>query len=208
MELPRAVRTGRQEEMSNSAVVAQKNPLGLRIGWQVKITTDDIDDMPGSWMSIGLNPAARMLPTPTPLRRPRPRACRSRPQDLPVVLVVLDHQNALVHACATCFSTITGSVTENVDPCPGLDFREMLPPLGRARDVAARPIWAGHQAKSDRITAHLEDDRNGRGRRLCRKRRRSGGRGNHGHLTMNQISRQRRQPIDLIVRPAVSIATF
>ena len=28
--------------MSNSAVVAQKNPFGLRIGWQVKITTDDI----------------------------------------------------------------------------------------------------------------------------------------------------------------------
>ena len=45
MELPRAVRTGRQEEMSNSAVVAQKNPFGLRIGWQVKITTDDIDDI-------------------------------------------------------------------------------------------------------------------------------------------------------------------
>jgi hypothetical protein len=31
--------------MSNSAVVAQKNPFGLRIGWQVKITTDDIDDI-------------------------------------------------------------------------------------------------------------------------------------------------------------------
>jgi hypothetical protein len=39
VELPRAVRTGRQEEMSNSAVVAQKNTPGLRIGWQVKITT-------------------------------------------------------------------------------------------------------------------------------------------------------------------------
>jgi hypothetical protein len=31
--------------MSNSAVIAQKNPFGLRIGWQVKITTDDIDDI-------------------------------------------------------------------------------------------------------------------------------------------------------------------
>ena len=45
VELPRAVRTGRQEEMSNSALVAQKPPFGLRIGWQVKITTDDINDL-------------------------------------------------------------------------------------------------------------------------------------------------------------------
>jgi hypothetical protein len=53
VELPRAVRTGRQEEMSNSAVVAQKNPLGLRIGWQVKITTDDIDDISSVEENIG-----------------------------------------------------------------------------------------------------------------------------------------------------------
>jgi hypothetical protein len=43
VELPRAVRTGRQEdEMSNSAFVAQ-NPFGLGIGWQVKIGNVPID---------------------------------------------------------------------------------------------------------------------------------------------------------------------
>ena len=59
------------------------------------------------------------------------------------------------------------------------------------------------EAEPDRVAARFEDDRNGRGRRLCRKRRRSAGRGNHGHLTMNQISRHRRQPIILALRPAV-----
>ena len=67
--------------------------------------------------------------------------------------------------------------------------------LGHARDVAARPIKTGDEAKPDRVAARFEDDRNGRGRRLCRKRRRSAGRGNHGHLTMNQIGRQCRQSV-------------
>ena len=75
--------------------------------------------------------------------------------------------------------------------------------LGHARDVAARPAKAGDEAEPDRVAARFEDDRNGRGRRLCRKRRRSAGRGNHGHLTMNQISRHRRQPIVLAFRPTV-----
>ena len=75
--------------------------------------------------------------------------------------------------------------------------------LGHARDVAARPVKAGDEAELDRVAAHFEDDRNGRGRRLCRKRRRSAGRGNHGHLTMNQIGRHCRQPIVLVFRPAV-----
>ena len=56
----------------------------------------------------------------------------------------------------------------------------------------------------DRVDRYLEDDRNRRGRRLCRQRRRSAaGRGNHGHLTANQIGRQRRQSIVLAVRPAI-----
>ena len=75
--------------------------------------------------------------------------------------------------------------------------------LGHARDVAARPVQAGDEAKLDRVGAQFEDDRNSRGRRLCRERRRSAGRGNHGHLTMNQIGHHRRQPITLILRPAV-----
>ena len=69
-----------------------------------------------------------------------------------------------------------------------------LPP-GRLR-LATRP-------SSNRVGAQFKDDRNGRGRRLCRQRRRSAGRGNHGHLTMNQISRHRRQPIILVLRPAI-----
>ena len=35
------------------------------------------------------------------------------------------------------------------------------------------------------------------------ERRRSGSRGNHGHLTMHQISHHRRQPINSALRPAV-----
>ena len=33
--------------------------------------------------------------------------------------------------------------------------------LGHARDVAARPIKAGDEAKLDRVAAHFKDDRNG-----------------------------------------------
>jgi len=75
--------------------------------------------------------------------------------------------------------------------------------LGHARDVAARPVKVGDETELDRVAAHFEDDRNGRGRRLCCERRRSSGRGNHGHLTLNQISHHRRQPIASALRPAV-----
>ena len=75
--------------------------------------------------------------------------------------------------------------------------------LGHAGDVAARPVKAGDEAELDRVAARFEDDRNGRGRRLRRKRRRSGRCGNHGHPTMNQISRHCRQPISSTLRPTV-----
>jgi hypothetical protein len=32
------------------------------------------------------------------------------PQDLPIVRLILDHQNALAHACPVCASTRTGRV--------------------------------------------------------------------------------------------------
>jgi hypothetical protein len=32
------------------------------------------------------------------------------PQDLPIVLPILDHQDAFAHYCPTCASTRTGSV--------------------------------------------------------------------------------------------------
>src|SRR6516225_8907744 len=49
-------------------------------------------------------------------------------EDLPIVLLVLDHQNALAHAASTCRSTMTGSVKENVEPCPGWDSTQIRPP--------------------------------------------------------------------------------
>jgi hypothetical protein len=75
--------------------------------------------------------------------------------------------------------------------------------LGCARDVAARLAEARDKAKPNRVRAQFKDDRNGRGRRLCRKRCRSCRRSNHGHMTMNQVSRHRRQPVMLVLRPAI-----
>src|SRR5262249_60276861 len=49
--------------------------------------------------------------------------------DLAIIRLVLDHQNALAHAAAfTCRSTITGSVNANVEPWPGCDSTQILPP--------------------------------------------------------------------------------
>ena len=49
-----------------------------------------------------------------------------------------------------------------------------------------------------------EDDRDRRGGRFGRKRRRdSSGRDDHGDLSVNQFGRQLRQSIDLIFGPAV-----
>ena len=36
--------------------------------------------------------------------------------DLAIIWLVLDHQNALAHAASTCRSTTTGSVNANVEP--------------------------------------------------------------------------------------------
>jgi hypothetical protein len=42
--------------------------------------------------------------------------------------LVLDHQNALAHAASTWRSTTTGSVKANVEPFPGWDSTQILPP--------------------------------------------------------------------------------
>ena len=76
-------------------------------------------------------------------------------------------------------------------------FNEVTPvrlPPGRFR-LATSPSF-------DRVDA-VEDDRNRRGRRLCRQRRRSATADNHGHLTANQIGRQCRQSIVFALRPAI-----
>jgi hypothetical protein len=75
--------------------------------------------------------------------------------------------------------------------------------VGHAREVTARPVQGGDESKRDWIEADLEHDRNGRGRRLCRKRRRSGSGGNQAYLTLNQIGRQCRQPLVSIAGEAV-----
>jgi hypothetical protein len=76
--------------------------------------------------------------------------------------------------------------------------------LGDASDIAARLAQAVDQAKRDRIATDREDDRNRGGRGLCRQSRRGATeRGDHGHLTTNQISRQRGQSIILAAGPAV-----
>ena len=82
---------------------------------------------------------------------------------------------------------------------PSSTFNVVTPvrlPPGRFR-LATSPTSTGS-------AAYREDDRNRRGRRLCRQCRRSAaGRDNHGHLAANQIGRQCRQSIVLALRPAI-----
>src|SRR6266536_1303083 len=49
-------------------------------------------------------------------------------QDLPVVFLILYHQDALAHGWPACASTRTGSVKQNVDPLPGADSTQSRPP--------------------------------------------------------------------------------
>src|SRR5215471_7182208 len=44
------------------------------------------------------------------------------------IRLVLHHQNALGHAGSACRSTMTGRVNANVEPCPGCDSIQILPP--------------------------------------------------------------------------------
>jgi hypothetical protein len=75
--------------------------------------------------------------------------------------------------------------------------------VGHARDIAARPGKAGDKSNRDWVAPHQEHDRYRRGRRLGRERGRGVGRGNHCHMTVNQIGRQCRQSIVAVFRPAV-----
>src|SRR5258708_25609072 len=49
-------------------------------------------------------------------------------EDLPIVLLVLDHKNAFGHAFPTCCSTLTGPSKKNVEPQPGADSSQIRPP--------------------------------------------------------------------------------
>jgi hypothetical protein len=72
-----------------------------------------------------------------------------------------------------------------------------------ACQVAVRPGEAGDKTKPDRILGGTEDNGNRGGCRLGRERRGAGACNDHCDLPTNQFGRQRRQPIDLIVGPAI-----
>ena len=71
------------------------------------------------------------------------------------------------------------------------------------RQVAARPGEAGDKTKPDRVIADTEDDRNCRGCSFGRQCGQVAARGDHSHLSMNQIGHQRRQAIVLALQPVV-----
>jgi hypothetical protein len=56
-------------------------------------------------------------------------------------------------------------------------------------------IEAGHNAETDRVCAHAEDNWNGRGRRFLPPRWRGTEGHDHSHLTPNQIGRHHREPL-------------
>src|SRR6516164_6224115 len=63
--------------------------------------------------------------------------------DLTIIWLVLDHKNALAHAASTCRSTITGSENVNVEPWPGCDSTQILPPcisMMRLDIASPRPV--------------------------------------------------------------------
>src|SRR5258708_11867813 len=111
-----------------------------------------------------------------------------------------------------------GRVDEQCDDCScGHQFVQELKPLcdhgdikdAYARDVAARVVEAGDETSCDWVNADENDDRNRRSRRLGSECRRSAaGCHDHGHLTANEIGRQRRQPIIMPSAQRYSIDTF
>ena len=69
--------------------------------------------------------------------------------------------------------------------------------------VATWPGETGDKTKLDRVFADTENDRDRRRRSFGRQRGRVAGRGDHGHLSANQIGHQRRQAIVLALQPVV-----
>ena len=70
--------------------------------------------------------------------------------------------------------------------------------------VAARPGEASDKTKPDRVFGDAEDDGDRRGCRLGRERYSgASARGDHRDLSANQFGRQHRQPIQLILGPAI-----
>jgi hypothetical protein len=73
-----------------------------------------------------------------------------------------------------------------------------------AREVASRMVKARDKANCDRISTHVEDNRNClgccfSGNRCCRSIRNY----DHGYPTPNQIGNQSWQPVVVLLRPTV-----
>src|SRR5262249_40399966 len=113
--------------------LATRGPGLLGIAAQSK--GGDSDNGNDTQYRVGLDPARRLVAVEPgeldvhedqirPVRRRRRKPCftvrgfndfeiRTReqiPQDLPIVFLILDHQDALAHDCSACVSTRTGSV--------------------------------------------------------------------------------------------------
>src|SRR5262249_14490103 len=80
---------------------------------------------------------------------------------------------------------------------------EFTDDLVEACQVASRSIEAGNEAELHRVSADTEHNWDAGGRSLTRESRRRPGCDDHGDLTLDEISRQRRQSFNLIPRPAV-----
>src|SRR5262249_62148696 len=61
----------------------------------------------------------------------------------PIVLLILDHKDALGHAGLALSFTTIGSVKENVEPCPTADCSDISPPcisIMRLDIASPRPV--------------------------------------------------------------------
>src|SRR5262245_9063445 len=90
-------------------------------------------------------------------------------------------------------------LTQQLEPLRRQFSREKIDP----RQVAARAGKAGDNTKLDRVFSENEDDGDCRGCRLGRAYGRDSPGCDHSDPSLHQVRRQRRQPIDLIVGPAV-----
>ncbi len=102
---------------------------GSALIWRVAVEPSMI----GSWISIKIRSGrcfAIAASASSPFSASVISFGRSKhiADDLAIIRLVLDHQNALAHAASTCRSTMTGTVNAKVEPWPGCDSTQILPP--------------------------------------------------------------------------------
>ena len=72
-----------------------------------------------------------------------------------------------------------------------------------SRHVASRPIEASNKPNLYGVTGDREHNWDAGGRSLSRERRKHSGCDDHSHLKLDQISRQLRESVGLVTRPAI-----